>query len=249
MSPSHRHEHSRRSTIALWVGAMSLILLLLGALGTRFGFWSHGIGIIMVVLGFVSALVPVALFMGFAWHPVHRTERRTLAAGMLMGAIPLAIAAYLYSAGGSAPMIHDISTDTVRPPEYHAAIKQRGPDENSLVWEASVAETQREAYDDLHSIESGLSPDGAFARAAQVAEEMGWEIIDRQSRPGHLEAVDTSFWFGFKDDIVIRVEPAASGSVIDLRSASRVGRGDLGANAARIQRFVKNFNAVQASPD
>jgi uncharacterized protein (DUF1499 family) len=243
MSASHEHEHTMRSNIALWFGAASLLLLPLGALGTRYDLWSHSIGIVLVVLAFLSALVPVALFIGFAWHPEYRAERRALSAGLLMGAIPLATAAYLYSVGGSAPIIHDISTDTVRPPEYLATARQREPDDNSLVWSEAVAKTQREAYDDLHSIESSLTAEQAFERARQVAQELGWEIIDSESRPGYLEAVDTSFWFGFKDDIVIRVEPGTSGSVIDLRSSSRVGRGDLGANAKRIKRFIETFKA------
>ncbi len=241
---SHRPQQERtiRSTLSLWFGATSLVLLPLGALGTRYGFWSYSIGIVMVMLAFLSALVPVALFVGFAWHPRHRAERRGLSAGMLMGAIPLAIAAYTYSVGGSAPIIHDVSTDTVRPPEYLAAARQREPDDNPLVWKESVGKAQRESYQNLHSIESALTVEQAFERAGQVAQELGWEIIDSESRAGYLEAVDTSFWFGFKDDIVIRVEPSTSGSVIDLRSASRVGRGDLGANARRIKRFIENFN-------
>jgi uncharacterized protein (DUF1499 family) len=242
MSRSYQHERTVRSNLSLWFGAASLILLPLGALGTRYGFWSYSIGIVMVMLAFLSALVPVALFIGFAWHPRHRTERRGLSTGMLMAAIPLAIAAYLYSIGGSAPIIHDISTDTVRPPEYLAAAKQREPDDNPLVWSESVGQAQRESYHDLHSIESALTVEQALERAGQVAQELGWEIIDRESRAGYLEAVDTSFWFGFKDDIVIRVEPGTSGSVIDLRSTSRVGRGDLGANARRIKQFIEKFN-------
>ncbi len=240
---SSSHEHSVRSTISLWFGAAGLILLPLGALGTRYGLWSHNIGIVMVMLAFLCALVPVALFIGFAWHPGFRAERRSLSIGMLMGLIPLTVAAYLYSAGGSAPMIHDISTDTVRPPQYLAAVRQRKPDDNALEWTESVAMLQRKAYPDLNAIESTLTAGQALDKARQVALDLGWEIIDSVSRPGHLEAVATTFWFGFKDDIVIRVEPGAGGSVIDLRSASRVGRGDLGANAKRIKRFIENFKA------
>ena len=245
MSYDTELEHSARSTISLCFGAASMVLLPLGALGTKYGLWSHNIGIIMVALAFLAALVPAALFIGFVWHPRYRADRRGLFAGIMMGLLPLMVAAYLFSSSGSAPIIHDISTDTIRPPQFLTAVKLRAPDDNSLQWQEDVAKAQRQAYGGLTSVESSLSAAQAYDQAKQVILDLGWEIIDSDSRPGFIEAVDTSFWFGFKDDIVIRIEPAPGGSVLDLRSASRVGRGDLGANATRIKLFIERFAASQ----
>jgi uncharacterized protein (DUF1499 family) len=242
MPYNHEVEHSIRSTLSLCFGAAGFVLLPVGALGTKFGLWHHNVGMIMVVMAFLAALVPVALFIGFAWHPGYRKERRGLALGMLLGILPLGVAGYLFGSSSGAPIIHDIATDTTRPPQFMAALQQRSAEQNSLEWSEANAAEQRIAYPQLRPIETTLDPQQAFARALSSAQALGWEIIDSDSRPGFIEAVDTSFWFGFKDDIVIRIEAATNGSVIDLRSASRVGRGDLGANAARIERFIAQFS-------
>ena len=101
---------------------------------------------------------------------------------------------------------------------------------------------QRRAYPDIAPFETSLSAEQSFEKALQVATKLGWNIVDSDSRPGYIEAVATTYWFGFKDDIVIRVEATSAGSVLDLRSSSRVGRGDLGANAARIRAFITAFD-------
>jgi uncharacterized protein (DUF1499 family) len=67
---------------------------------------------------------------------------------------------------------------------------------------------------------------------------MGWEVVTVDSEAGRLEAIDTTFWFGFRDDVVVRVRPGADDVRVDVRSVSRVGVGDLGANAARIRHFL-----------
>jgi uncharacterized protein (DUF1499 family) len=71
---------------------------------------------------------------------------------------------------------------------------------------------------------------------------MGWEIVDAQPREGRIEATATTFWFGFKDDVVVRITPLAAGSRIDVRSKSRVGRGDTGTNAQRVRAYLKRLN-------
>ena len=241
MAYSHEVEHSIRSKISLCFGAAGLVLLPLGALGTKLGLWNHGIGIIMVMLAFLSSLVPVALFLGFGWHSGYRSERPALLAGMAMGLLPLAIALYMFGTSSGAPIIHDISTDTSRPPEFQTIVNLREAKHNSLEWSEQVAAQQRLAYPEISSIESSLSTEQAFAKSLQLASELGWEIVDSDTRDNYIEAVATTYWFGFTDDIVIRIEATSTGSVIDLRSASRVGQGDLGANAKRIGTFITEF--------
>lgn len=243
MGYSHSSEHSIRTRVSLCFAVTGVVLLPLGALGSRFGLWDYNVGIIMVVLGFLSALVPLALFLGFGWHAGYRSERTGLAIGMGLAALPLLVAIMLFSGSSDAPIIHDISTDTQRPPQFQAVLALRDAGDNSLEWEEEVASAQREAYPDLASLHTNLAVDAALARATEIATELGWELVDdHQTRPTYIEAVATTRWFGFKDDIVIRVEPDENGTVLDLRSASRVGRGDLGANAKRIRAFIALFN-------
>jgi uncharacterized protein (DUF1499 family) len=138
--------------------------------------------------------------------------------------------------------INDITTDLEEPPRFAAVVAARPPHANSVEHGgAAVAARQRKAYPEIRPIETALSPDEAFSRAVEVAEKMGWEIIARDTAARVIEAVDTTAIFRFKDDIVVRVRAAAEGSRVDLRSASRIGRSDLGKNAARIIEFSQRF--------
>jgi uncharacterized protein (DUF1499 family) len=139
----------------------------------------------------------------------------------------------------SLPFIHDISTDTVNPPAFVSILPLRADAANppEYLGEA-VAVEQRKGYPDIKPLALPMSADDAFARALEVATEMGWEIVAAEAPAGRIEATDTTFWFGFKDDVVIRIADDAAGTRLDMRSKSRVGRSDVGANAARIKRFV-----------
>ncbi len=81
-------------------------------------------------------------------------------------------------------------------------------------------------------------PDLVFERALGIARDLGWSIVAAVPEEGRIEASDRSFWFGFIDDVVIRIRSHPSGSLVDIRSASRAGVSDLGVNAARIQTFI-----------
>ena len=86
-----------------------------------------------------------------------------------------------------------------------------------------------------------VPPREAFDRAVKAAESMGWEVVGRDAAAGTLEAVDTTKFFGFKDDIAVRVAAAEAGSRVDIRSKSRVGRSDIGANARRIRAYAERL--------
>jgi len=81
----------------------------------------------------------------------------------------------------------------------------------------------------------------AFTAAVQTAEALGWEVVAADPVAGRLEATDTTFWFGFKDDIVVRIRSQPDGSRVDVRSVSRVGRSDVGTNARRIREFLRRL--------
>jgi uncharacterized protein (DUF1499 family) len=97
----------------------------------------------------------------------------------------------------------------------------------------------------IAAVALAVPPAQAFARARAAAQARGWEIVAADESAGRIEALATTRWFGFKDDIVIRVAAAGGGSRIDMRSKSRVGRSDLGANAKRIQDFLTEMRAGQ----
>jgi uncharacterized protein (DUF1499 family) len=99
------------------------------------------------------------------------------------------------------------------------------------------------AYPDIRPVTIAEPPDAAFKRALNVARDFGWQVVAAVPDEGRIEATDTTLWFGFKDDIVIRVTPSAGGSRIDVRSVSRLGEGDLGKNAARIRAYLRRLQS------
>jgi uncharacterized protein (DUF1499 family) len=142
-------------------------------------------------------------------------------------------------AGATVPPIHDITTDTGSPPPFVALQTLRATVENGEAYGGpAVATQQKRGYPDLAPLVLALPPEQAFARVEAAARAMGWRVIASAPGEGRLEASDTTRWFGFTDDIVVRVKPGPSGSRIDVGGASRVGRSDLGTNARRIRAFL-----------
>ena len=133
------------------------------------------------------------------------------------------------------PYINDITTDTERLPQFSPP----------KTYQSHFAELQQIGYPDLRPLELALPPKQAFARAAETARGQGWEITALDERAGTIEAVVTTRWFGFKDDVVIRITPAGAGSRVDMRSKSRVGRSDAGANAHRIREFLTRMEEAR----
>jgi uncharacterized protein (DUF1499 family) len=125
----------------------------------------------------------------------------------------------------------------VNPPQFSSVVPLHTP--NRTVYEGeTISSQQRLAYPDIQPAILELPASVAFDHALEAVHEMGWSLVDAEPTTGHIEATDTTFWFGFKDDLVIRIAPVEDGMRIDVRSLSRVGVGDLGANAKRIRRYM-----------
>lgn len=165
-------------------------------------------------------------------------------AGLAAGALVFWIPFSQLRLAQRVPAIHDITTDTRNPPEFRAVLDLRSQDANSLVYAGTeVARRQREAYPHIRPAMFAATPDEVFAAAQAVAQSMGWSIVASSNDDGRIEAVDTTFWFGFKDDVVVRVTGAGNDARVDVRSVSRVGVSDLGKNADRIAKFLKALRA------
>jgi uncharacterized protein (DUF1499 family) len=141
------------------------------------------------------------------------------------------------------PAIHDISTDTVNPPLFDKILPLRAGAPNPPEYAGEeVASLQREGYPDLRTVELTQDPADVFSAAVRVVEASGWQLVDADAARGTIEAVATTRWFGFQDDVVIRIRAGRPGmTLVDLRSKSRVGRSDVGANAARIRGFLADL--------
>ena len=101
-----------------------------------------------------------------------------------------------------------------------------------------IAVQQREAYPDLQPVVLDMPVEQAFDEAFATVQEMGWEVVEADVGSGRIEATDTTFWFGFKDDVVIRLRTVGRNTRVDIRSLSRVGGGDVGKNAQRIRAYI-----------
>ena len=161
----------------------------------------------------------------------------------LVFAVPVVVMIANEASPPPGEFINDITTDLEDPPQFAAVIPLRPAGSNPIEYGgAAVAARQREAYPEIGPIFTELEPQAAFQRSFETAEALGWEIISGDLQSGIIEAIDTTRFFRFKDDIVIRITQEANGSRVDLRSRSRVGRSDLGKNAKRILAFADGFS-------
>jgi len=170
-------------------------------------------------------------------------NRKVLATlGFFLSVVAIA-AAMKAGVGTRLGMIHDITTDTENPPVFVSVLPLRKDAPNSAEYGGpEIAMKQRAAYPDIHPVEVGVRPMLAYEYALDAARRMGWQIVDGNPPEGRIEATATTRWFGFKDDVVIRIVPTAgNGSRLDIRSVSRVGLSDVGTNACRIRSFLKKF--------
>lgn len=246
-------EETRSWTRFLLIGsALSVVLLPLGALAHRFELLGLGPAFLVVLSAIGVAVVAFlgALVMAVYSHRRDLGRNRNLSVvAMLVSLVPVAVIAPQIVQGASVPPIHDITTDTEDSPRFREIVDLRGDAANPLTYGAGMespeelASLQETAYPTIRSLHSDLGVEEAVARAEEILESQGHEIVNVETADGTgvVEAVATTFWFGFEDDVVVRVRPQDGGSVVDVRSVSRVGQGDLGTNAARIRAFLDAF--------
>ena len=225
----------------------SLLAVPAAILLVRLGLTGPGLGLFAVAGG--TALLSLGVLFGASLPTRYRHLRGRALRNALPALPPALLILLVLNSGNNYPPIHDITTDTAEPPRFDSAIRRRGPDSNPLTLDPAVIAIQQQHYADLDTIASELSTEQALAHAATVAGSLHW-VIHHQDLPGGvIEASQRSFWFGFVDDVVIRVRPRIGGSAVDLRSVSRLGRSDLGANAKRIRAFIAAFRTLPARPD
>lgn len=206
---------------ALVLGILAVVLLLLSGPGVRLGLWPWQTGFVLlraaVFAGAGAALLSVIGLL------IPRARSMMLPAALALGVAAAAVPLEFQRRARAVPPINDISTAGDTAP--------------------AMAEQQRRAYPDVRPLMVPVPPEEAFAKARSAALALGWEIVSADPAAGRIEAVATTRWFGFRDDVTVRVSRDGAASRIDVRSRSRVGRGDAGANADRIRRYLKMLRA------
>ena len=231
-------------TIAFAVFA--LLLLLVSGPGSKQGWFDWRIALLAyqaaAYIGLASAAVALLLIL-FMAHPKHRARPWLPIAALCIGLAAAAPPLILRGQAKQVPPIHDITTDTQDPPQFVslAAAREQSPNK-SAYGGPEIAAQQLKAYPDLHPKLLSVPPAEAVQKALDAARACGWQVVSTDAASGRIEATDTTRWFGFKDDVVVRVRPDPSGSRVDVRSVSRVGRSDIGKNAERVREFLSRLS-------
>lgn len=226
----------RLSLLSILLGLASLALLAISVWGFRtadwpwpqaydlagWGVWTAGAGVVVALIGLV------------AWLRCRRGGVAAVFIGLILSLPVAGIGAVFEMAARITPPINDISTDAEDPPVFwFTATPSDYPAQN--------AEPQRAAYPDVRSLDLSLAPDEAFAAALGLVEERGWEVLSADPAESQIEAIARSRLFGFEDEVAIRVTETDTGTRVDMRSRSRLGQIDRGANARRIEAFLTDL--------
>lgn len=234
-------QRSRLAVVSGFLGALGVfdavlgpVLIQLGVVKPLFGFQAFfGLGLLLGLIALV--LSPFALRATRAASG--RSGRGLAWLGFGCGALLATVLAVSARGGAGVPPINDITTDLADPPAFASDPAGEGRD---MAYPPDFVPQVRAAYADLAPIRVSSDAARALALAEQTARSLGWEVVAVDAGAGTLLARETSRIFRFVDDVVVRVRASeGGGAVVDVRSKSRDGRGDLGANAARIRRFAE----------
>lgn len=238
---------SNWSWSSLGFAVVGTVMLLLAGYGYQWDWWGLGTAFTWLLPGSgVLALIgfSLALFFGFSrWKNPALQGAGVAFLGVVLSIGVMGTIGYWYNEAQQYPPIHDISTDTENPPEFRDIVALRADAPNDTTYgDQEKIDMQLEAYPDLETLYLDVGYNEAFDRALQAAEERPWEqIVTADKETGIIEAWDKLPWFGFIDDVVIRVDTAETEgrSKIDVRSVSRIGQGDIGVNAHRIREYLE----------
>jgi uncharacterized protein (DUF1499 family) len=237
-----------RGAFVLAVSSASLAVF--AGFGSRAGWWHFRTGFHLLEWAAYGGLAAVVLGALGGLASFSQATRRGLWFGLIAILIGLPVVGIPWDMKRTAqrvPAIHDITTDVEDPPRFVSVLPLRRASPNSAEYGGSgIAEQQQRAYPDLRSLPLPVPAQKAFALALQAAQSLGWDLVAADEEEGRIEATDTTFWFGFKDDVVVRIRARGDHSVVDIRSLSRVGKSDVGANAKRIRDYVRTLNDVLA---
>lgn len=248
-----------QGTFVLVAGVSALLWGLVSAVGTGWGFWEFTSGLKGVTWAFflgIGALLFGALFGWRARKSINPAPRARRWTGMLVALAYVGwVGTFLFSAL-SVPAIHDVSTDLADPPAFRTLQIRAdnldnipGADDaqmKGLTPQQRWVMVHQRDYGDIRSVRINEPVPIVVAKAERLAKARGWTVAISLPEEGRMEATETSAFFKFKDDVVIRVRPTASGegSVVDMRSVSRVGVSDLGMNAKRVRSFLADLTGT-----
>jgi uncharacterized protein (DUF1499 family) len=247
----------KMTRFAFFAGILAIILFVIAGPGYRLrvlpllpALLGAAIGFLLFVATFIVGAIGLLAGGRRAFD-----RSRAAIAVMVLSLVVIIVAGFWISRGRGAPPIHDVTTDLDDPPGFKDVVLLRSAAgaANSVEYQRTqsirdnkfnVPDAQRSAYPDIQPLMLPQPPAQAVQMVQKVARDMGWEIVAVVPSEGRVEATDTTWYFGFKDDVVIRVVPGSTGSRVDVRSESRVGLGDAGTNARRVRLYLTRLREL-----
>jgi hypothetical protein len=213
------------------------------------------LGVIAILLAFGAGI--------FIWRDGLGGLRQAVSAA-LIGLALIAYPAYLGYRAHQLPAIYDVTTDPIDPPQFDAIARLRPRDANPIAYQGLyAAEQQQTVYSDIEPDDTSVAPQRVFDVAMKVITKRRWRVVDAQpphdadvgagtdpraAKDGIIEAVARTLVLGFPEDVVVRIRPTSDGTRIDVRSASRYGRNDVGSNAARVRDLISDIDDILTAP-
>lgn len=241
--------HMRRSwdftNWSLKAAVLAGVFAALSVLGHRFAIIGFQPALLGIAGSILSGLVAIVLGAIGTLQAI-KAKKSDIAgtmAGSTLGLIVIMPAILAAVSGAGAPLIHDISTNLDRPPEFVAIKALRTAAHNSLdrAEPSNLMVLQQQNYPDISPLLLNRPFDQVFEQAIALVNKRGWDVVSVSAANGRIEATDTTRMMGFKDDVVILIQKEGNLTRVDMRSASRIGKGDLGVNAARIRSFLADL--------
>ena len=254
-----------RKTVDYWgyvvlaAGVGALISGLVAAVGTGWGFWEYTSGLKGVAGAFLLGLGAILIGAVQGWRvrkAINPPPRARRWMGMLVALLYVGWVGTFLLKALTVPAIHDVSTDLADPPAFQTLSLRTdnldnipGADDKDMRGLTPLqrwAVVHQKDYGDIRSVRINEPVPMVVAKAERLAKARGWDVAISLPEEGRLEATETSAFFRFKDDVVLRVRPSdtGEGSVVDMRSVSRVGISDLGMNAKRVRSFLADLTGT-----
>ncbi|MFQ3197295.1 MAG: hypothetical protein ACJAUL_001536 [Paraglaciecola sp.] len=241
-SYSHNNgEHPMKTLVSL-ISLLAILLVALPGLLYKFGIVELGSAFATLRYGVYVGLAALVLLLLQVIFMRKNISWATAGVSALLAIVAVGLPMSLMSKAKSVPPIHDISTDLLNPPKFEAIVPLRMDAPNPVAYPGEdTAVQQRQAYPELVTQQYAQPQDQVFDAALALVNNLGWELANADKARGVIEATHTTAWFGFKDDVVIRIAQQDQVTALDIRSKSRVGKSDLGKNAERIHEFLDNL--------
>jgi hypothetical protein len=262
------------SRLAIWsrrIALFSLVATFIAIIIVRSGALDIVPAVSTLAGALALAVIAILLAFGagiFIWRDGLGGLSQAVSA-VLIGLALIAYPAYLGVRDHQLPAIYDVTTDPIDPPQFDVIARLRPRDANPVAYQGLyAAEQQRTAYPDVEPDDTSVAPQRVFDVAMKVITKRRWRIVDAEppreadsgagsdprtaqdpsTRDGIIEAVARSPILGFPEDVVVRIRPTSDGTRIDVRSASRYGRNDLGSNAARVSDLISDIDDILTAP-